>query len=204
MARQAKVELDQVSLRGRAWVYWADYDWVAARILYLQGNPKLWMPAGLLGHKAIEQYMKALLRSRGEKTKWSGAEGHDLNLLGSKCACHETFFSHGVMQHRLRVFRDIYRAWRYPGDFTEIGCAGEALALGSGNLTTLDETVTEIRPRINLAPLGLPPTFREAHEILHEGPHFIELASKGNDSFSRMEELSAQRNPRPTWGQLNQ
>lgn len=202
--RQAKVKLDPISQRGRAWVFWADYDWVAARVIYLQQNPKLWMPAGLLAHKAIEQYMKAFLRCRGSKTEWSGPQGHNLSWLGTECACHEPFFSHDVMQHRLQVFHDIYRAWRYPKDIIQIGCSGESLALGSSNLTLLDETVSEIRPRINLATLGLPPTFREAHELMHEGPHFIELASRGNDSFRKMEEFSAQRNPRPTWEELSQ
>lgn len=212
MQRQKKQQArDPISQQGKWWVYWADWDWVSARVLYLKKNPKLWTSAGLLGHKALEQYLKAFLRSHGDKTEWKGTKGHILVNLAESCAAHDPYFSNPVVVHRIGVFFDVYRAWRYPQNIREVKLSGEVVlkdvspevaVMGGNNLVVLDETIAEIRPRIRLAELGLLPTFEELHKVLPEGPQFVHWAREENHKFSLMEELSKQRNPNPTLEQI--
>jgi hypothetical protein len=198
-----KQQSDLIFQQGRAWVYWADFDWVSARILFLKRNSGLWMSAGALGHKALEQYLKAFHRSHGDGTKWSWRKGHDLPLLAERCADYDEAFSEVHLVHQLKVFYGIYDAWRYPEKDDLSRVPAEAQVPGDDTLTALDETVAEIRPRIRLAELGLPPTFEDLHTGPHGGAHFVVWAKENNPSFDRMEQSSKKRNPRPTWEQLS-
>ena len=175
---------DPISQEGYFWVLWADMDWVAARVVYLERNAKLYAPAGLLAHKALEQYLKAFLRSHGDAKEWRGRKGHDLPLLTSSCEVHDEYFRHATIKARFQMFYDVYLAWEYPRVAGTYTCDP---VMGGDNLGVLDELVANIRPRIKLADLHLPGTFEACHGALEEGNRLVQGAKEENHRFAAME-----------------
>ena len=181
-----KRQIDLMSQQGKLWVMWADQDWVSSRILYLETLPQLWPAAGLLGHKSLEQYLKAFLRSNGEKTEWGGDSGHNLIKLEKHCKRYDRFFENPTVIHRFQIFYDIYRGWRYPARVRGSALSPEVEFMGDNHLLELDETVAMVRPRIDLKRLGLPLRFEECYNVLPDQRKFVEWARKDNNSFAKM------------------
>ncbi len=169
----------------------ADCDWVAARILYLQRNPLLRLPAGVLGHNALEAYLKAFLLSIGEARAWKKLGGYDLRQLADKCASHDATFSQLVVKETLAMFMEVYREWAYPRPSKLVmgSTKPEDVNLLQDQLVALDKIVSLVRSRVRLAALGLPPTFEEIHQFSGNGGYeFVAWAGENNDAFENMEQ----------------
>ena len=213
-------ETDRAALSPRAWIYWADMDWVAARVLYRKKNLRLWPPAGLLGHKALEQYLKTYLRSHGSQKRWERRSGHDLTRLAKSSERFDDYFKKPKIQHRLRVFWEIYQSWEYPGavpklqinaqstreDISAFAAQMETSFMAGDNLSILDELVAEIRPRINFPKLDdykgnvliyFPSQFSRFHGHLKDGKALVRMARIDNPAFGRMEREAKKRHPPP-------
>lgn len=213
-------ETDRTALNPRVWIYWADTDWVAARVLYRKKNPRLWPPAGLLGHKALEQYLKAFLRSYGSMTRWVAREGHNLIVLAKECEEFEGYFENATVRQRLQVFWEIYQSWEYPKVVTSLRVTGnssieevsqffarmETSFMAGNHLTILDELVAGIRPRINYAKLDahdgniltyFPSQFSRFYGHSVEDRALVRQARADNPAFGRMEREAKKRHPPP-------
>lgn len=195
-------------------------DWVGARVLYRKENPRLWPPAGLLGHKALEQYLKTYLRSYGSRRRWRGREGHDLTGLAKSCARFDDYFKNPTIRHNLRIFWEIYQSWEYPSivpkveinerstpeDISVFAARMETSFMAGNHLATLDELVAEIRPRINFPKLNdykgniliyFPSQFFRFHGHLKDGKALVRMARIDNPAFGRMEREAKKRHPPP-------
>ncbi len=214
-------ESDRSALNPRVWIYFADLDWVAARVLYRKKNPRLWLPAGLLGHKALEEYLKTYLRSYMSKRRWQGRDGHDLTRLAKSCARFDpAYFQEEHILQRLQTFWEIYQSWEYPRDIQGIKidqdssieeiraffAIMETSYMAGDHLTIQDELVADIRPRINFANLEsvkkgvrifFPSQFTRFQGHLPEGRRLVRLARIDNPSFARMEREASKRHPPP-------
>ena len=170
---------------------YADCDWVAARILYLRRNPLLRLPAGVLGHNALEAYLKAFLLSIGQGRDWKKLGGYDLRQLGDKCASRDATFSQHVVKEILAMFTEVYREWAdaQPSKLVMDSTTPENTNLLQGQLVALDKMVSLVRSRVRLADLGLPLTFKEVHQFSGNGGHeFMAWAGENNDAFEDMEQ----------------
>ena len=186
-----KPPLDPHLKQSKLGTIYADCDWVAARILYLRRNPLLRLPAGVLGHNALEAYLKAFLLGIGQGRDWKKLGGYDLRQLGDKCASHDATFSQPVVKEILAMFTEVYREWAdaQPSKLVMDSTTPENTNLLQGQLVALDKMVSLVRSRVRLADLGLPLTFNEVHQFSGNGGHeFVAWAGENNDAFENMEQ----------------
>lgn len=106
--------------------------------MFRSGNFFLWFPAAILGHQALEMYLKAALIVRGRSISPNDVWGHDLTLLAKQ------LFGNRVMPQQLkkhlRIFTDYFNELRYPSNLVRV----EGLGEDEGNL--LDILVRNLRP----------------------------------------------------------
>ncbi len=192
-----KPPLDPHLEQSKLGTIYADCDWVAARILYLRRNPLLRLPAGVLGHNALEAYLKAFLLSIGQVRDWKKLGGYDLRQLGDKCASHDATFSQHVVKEILAMFTEVYREWAdaQPSKLVTDSTTPENTNLLQDQLVALDKMVSLVRSRVRLAVLGLPLTFKEVYQFSGNGGHeFVTWAGENNDAFKNMEECAQEVN----------
>ena len=106
--------------------------------MFHSGNFFLWFPAAILGHQALEMYLKAALIVRGHAVSKSGVWGHDLGLLAEQLFAGRKMPS--PLRKDLQTFTDYFNELRYPSKLVKV----EELSEGQGKL--LDFLVAKLRP----------------------------------------------------------
>jgi HEPN domain-containing protein len=109
-----------------AWFQRAQGTLRASKMLFGLGDPLLFFPAALLGHDALEMFLKAALIRQGLKVDSSnGVWGHDLLELSKQ------FASIGKIQFPdhffavLKVFNDYFEELRYPQQLKNVEGLGQ-------------------------------------------------------------------------------
>ncbi len=95
------------------WLQWAEQTYAGAHVLFNQGNPFLWFPAAILGHQALEMFLKAALIKRGRRVIKRDVWGHNLVDLACELARTGVVFPFGLLRD-LQKFNDFFEELRYP------------------------------------------------------------------------------------------
>ena len=127
-----------------AWFQSAENMRTAAVELFRSGNPLLWFPAALLGHQALEMFLKAALIREGlevgpppKGTVW----GHRLICLGEKLTAIGKNKLPDVCFETLAYFDECFKELRYP----TVRAKGN-LKLGENEAERLEAAVSYILP----------------------------------------------------------
>jgi HEPN domain-containing protein len=130
-----------------SWIDSGDESYMAARLLWFTGFRII---SPVMGHHAIEKYLKGYLVSNGEiVAKGTPAWGHNLRELGITCVKYDTDFNSEPIKRRLSFFERYFFHVRYPSEMPDI----EGISLWfsfDSNIQPLDEIVAFVRPRILL------------------------------------------------------
>lgn len=129
---------DKYAGDARTWFLWAEASYSGAHKLFHSGDALLLFPAAILGHHALEMYLKAALIKLGHKV---GGDiwGHRLRSLAARIAKEVPEFPKEI-RAGLKVFDDYFAELRYPGEVRKVEGLGEAEA------DLLDELVNKLRP----------------------------------------------------------
>lgn len=122
-----------------AWLNWAEATYSGAQTLFLNDNALVWFPAAILGHHALEMFLKASLIRKGHRVEESDVWDHNL------CALAEKLINHGVeltpeFMCELQGFTDYFNELRYPARLTRV------TELGQVHGVILETLVESIRP----------------------------------------------------------
>ena len=131
--------MDKYSRDAETWRQWADATYAGARTLFHSENFQLWFPAAILGHQALEMYLKAALIRRGHAVAPEDIWGHDLSALAEKLAAKDSRVP-PTIGGQLQVFTDYFNELRYPCELVNVSGLGES----EGQL--LDERAGTLRP----------------------------------------------------------
>jgi HEPN domain-containing protein len=134
MAREHDYTTDAES-----WLQWADHTYGGARRLFHEGSILDWFPAAILGHQALEMYLKASLIRQGHRITKEDVWGHDLVGLASQISTKVPNFPIEITRD-LQTFTDYFNELRYPANLKNV----EGLGEGEGYL--LDRLVQVLRP----------------------------------------------------------
>jgi HEPN domain-containing protein len=129
-----------------SWLQWADHTYAGARTLFHSGNFFLWFPAAILGHQALEMYLKAALIKRGHSISRSDVWGHDLTQLVKLLFTKRRLPRQ--LKKDLQIFTDYFNELRYPSRLVKVEELGEE----QGKL--LDGLVWNLRPLAETQPDG--------------------------------------------------
>jgi HEPN domain-containing protein len=113
------VQKDRYRNEPTAWLQLADNSLRGARLLHKEGDAFLWFPAALLGHHALEMFLKAALIRQGAKVEPNGAWGHDLVKLATSLDTGATTASPGFWE-TLKIFSDYLEKLRYPQQLDQV------------------------------------------------------------------------------------
>jgi HEPN domain-containing protein len=123
------------------WLQWAEQTYAGAHVLFNNGNPIVWFPAAILGHQALEMFLKAALIKQGRRVVNGDVWGHNLVDLASELANTGFNFPSGFVED-LQTFNDFFEELRYPHP------ARKVQELGSMEGVLLDYLVKGLRPAI--------------------------------------------------------
>jgi HEPN domain-containing protein len=118
------------------WLDWAEATYAGAQTLFLSDNALVWFPAALLGHQALEMFLKAALIREGHRIVKSDVWGHDL------CGLARELQHHGVTQdsefmQKLQIFTDFFNELRYPASLKKVEGLGQHHGLLLGVLVKI-------------------------------------------------------------------
>jgi HEPN domain-containing protein len=131
---------DKYASDAGTWLIWAENTYAGALELFRADSPSLWFPAALLGHQALEMYLKAALIRAGHTIGPSAkAWGHDLVALANELADSAPAFPSAI-QDDLQTFTDFFNELRYPMELNAVK------GLGQEHGGLLVELVERIRP----------------------------------------------------------
>jgi HEPN domain-containing protein len=133
------VQKDRYRNEPTAWLQLADNSLRGARLLHKEGDAFLWFPAALLGHHALEMFLKAALIRLGAKVEPNGAWGHDLVKLATSLDTGATPASPRFWE-TLKIFSNYFEELRYPQQPKEVR------RLGEEEFDRLAEAVKFLRP----------------------------------------------------------
>lgn len=108
-------------------------------MLFSYGDPFLWFPAAILGHQALEMFLKGALIRAGFEISYQDAWGHDLAGLAEKLAKRHPDFPADLIE-QLQTFTNYFDELRYPTKLNYVDGVGEREDL------MLDDLVTKLRP----------------------------------------------------------
>jgi len=99
----------------------------------------VWFPAAVLGHHALEMFLKAALIRKGHRVNEKDVWGHDLRKLAKKLnkhclACAPEFLK------ELQKFTDIFNELRYPAELRKVE------GVGHEESVLLENLVQVLRP----------------------------------------------------------
>jgi len=127
------------------WLQWGDVTYTGAHTLFHSDNFSLWFPAAILGHQALEMYLKAALILRGHRVVRTDIWGHDLRQLSSKLSAKGCALPLDLLE-KLDVFTDYFDELRYPAELVKVKELGEA------ERDLLAELVSVLRPMAQRTP----------------------------------------------------
>ena len=107
-----------------SWLQWADHTYKGARTLFNSGDFLLWFPAAILGHHALEMYLKAALMRKGHRAVKGDVWGHDLITLFNKLVMKVPALPNDLPR-KLAVFNDYFDELRYPQVLLKVEGLGE-------------------------------------------------------------------------------
>jgi len=116
----------------------AEITYAGAYTLFHTKNPFLWFPAAILGHQALEMYLKAALIRQGHTVAPQDVWGHDLPKLAEQLAASVTTFPLEMIEE-LRVFNNYFDELRYPKELDNVEGLGEFEAV------LLDKLVNKLK-----------------------------------------------------------
>lgn len=160
--------LDKYARDFKIWRDWASINYHAAKHLFDSGDPFLMFPASVLGHHALEMYLKSALIANGmtvfdpKKAKLLTPEvdpadcvwGHNLSSLAMILARRSPTFDISrqmnivgsvtlsnpmTVEEGLRIFDPFFSELRYPQEVREFG------GLGEDHRHLLEALVNELR-----------------------------------------------------------
>ena len=127
------------------WLQWVDVTYMGAYTLFHTENVGLWFHAAILGHQALEMYLKADLILRGHRVMRTDIWGHDLRELANKL-CGDGCSFPSIVLKKLDVFTDYFNELRYPAELVKVN------GLGEGERDLLDELVSILKPLVQRKP----------------------------------------------------
>jgi HEPN domain-containing protein len=101
------------SADAETWLQWAEQSHAGAHALFNNGNSSLWFPAAILGHQALEMFLKAALIKQGRGVVRGDAWGHNLVDLASELAKTGFHFPSGFVDD-LKTFNEFFEELRNP------------------------------------------------------------------------------------------
>lgn len=138
VVRSACTTFSDYSADADTWLQWAEQTYTGSRVLFNEGNPFLWFSAALLGHQALEMFLKAALIKRGRRVAKDDVWGHDLVSLARELESSGIDFSLWLLND-LQKFNDFFEELRYPQP------AANVLELGSEEGELLDALVGALK-----------------------------------------------------------
>jgi HEPN domain-containing protein len=121
------------------WLNWAEATYAGSQTLFLSDNALVWFPAAVLGHQALEMFLKAALIRHGHRISQSDVWGHDLGALAQRLIAHGVELKAELMRE-LQEFTDYFNELRYPARLNRVTELGREHGLILGAL------VESIRP----------------------------------------------------------
>ncbi|MCU1284052.1 MAG: glutamine amidotransferase [Acidobacteriales bacterium] len=121
------------------WCQWAEHTYSGAKVLFESDNPFLWFSAAVLGHHALEMFLKAALIKKGHSINRTDTWGHNLVQLSTLLAAKDAQYPTQVHE-KLRTFDEFFDELRYPTKLKEVE------GLGQEHGAILDTLVQQIRP----------------------------------------------------------
>jgi HEPN domain-containing protein len=121
------------------WLNWAEATYSGAQTLFLSDNALVWFPAAVLGHQALEMFLKAALIRRGHRVAKSDVWGHDLCALARQLENHGVSFTPEFIEN-LQKFTDYFNELRYPASLRNV------MGLGQEHGLLLQILVKVLRP----------------------------------------------------------
>ena len=121
------------------WLIWAEATYAGARTLFLSDNAMVWFPAAVLGHQALEMFLKAALIRKGHRVAKADVWGHDLCALAQKLINRNAVSTPEFMQE-LQRFTDYFNELRYPASLKNVE------GLGQEHGVLLEALVEALRP----------------------------------------------------------
>lgn len=106
------------------WLMWAEATYAGAQTLFISSNAILWFPAAVLGHQALEMFLKAALIRKGHRVAKEDVWGHDLCALAQKLIKHGAVLVPEFMQE-LKKFTDFFNELRYPASLKNVEGLGQ-------------------------------------------------------------------------------
>jgi HEPN domain-containing protein len=123
----------------KTWLQYAHSSYSASRSLFDEAlRPGYWFPAALLGHHALELYLKAALLRRGHRIEPGDVWGHDLVELAQELEKEVPDFP--PLMDSLEFFDRCFAEFRYPTNDSRL------LELGQEEGILLQKVVEAIRP----------------------------------------------------------
>jgi HEPN domain-containing protein len=106
------------------WLNWAEATYAGAQTIFLSDNALAWFPAAILGHQALEMFLKAALIRKGRRVTKTDVWGHDL------CALARELVNQGVVltpqfMLELQKFTDYFNELRYPAKLKNVSGLGQ-------------------------------------------------------------------------------
>ncbi len=83
-----------------------------------------WFPASVLGHQALEMFLKAALIRKGHRLAKADVWGHNLCVLAQKLIDHGALCTPEFMQE-LQKFTDFFNELRYPASLKNVEGLGQ-------------------------------------------------------------------------------
>ena len=111
-----------------AWFQGAENIRKGAAELFRSSNPLLWFPAALLGHQALEMFLKAALIRQGSKIgrpPVGDTWGHQLMCLGKQLTANGKNRLPDEFFEVLQIFDDYFTELRYPRQLRNVAGLGE-------------------------------------------------------------------------------
>ncbi len=121
------------------WLNWAEATYAGAQTLFLSENVITWFPAAVLGHQALEMFLKASLIRKGHRVAKADVWGHDLCALAQKLIDYGAIFTPEFIQE-LQRFTDFFNELRYPASLKNVE------GLGQEHGILLEALVQVLRP----------------------------------------------------------
>lgn len=121
--RSAGTTRSDYSADARTWLQWAEATYAAADVLFEDGNPFVWFGAAVLGHQALEMFLKAILIGSGRRIARNDVWGHDLLMLAHEASKSGTKLPIEVTEY-LRIFNGFFNELRYPTALKEVSGLG--------------------------------------------------------------------------------
>jgi HEPN domain-containing protein len=121
------------------WLIWAETTYAGAATLFRSDNILLWFPAAILGHQALEKYLKAALIVRGHRVT-------PLRELANELTAKGPSFPSNFLE-KLDIFTNYFNELCYPAELVKVKGLGEAES------DLLDELVSILKPLAQRKPM---------------------------------------------------